>query len=77
MGQNTGTLVLLLIVWLASGIAGIMFIREALRGKRGADPSRLRRAMDEARFRMRLAAGIVLILFVISGVVWFIFHGAG
>ncbi len=77
MEQNTSTLILLLIVWLASGIAGILFIREALKQKRSADPSILRRAMNEAKFRLQLAAGIGLILWVISAVVWAIFHGIG
>ena len=61
-------------VWVASGLAGLAFIRGALKDRSTGQNSRLGRAANEVRFRLRLAAGIGLVLWVLSGILWALSH---
>ena len=72
--QNTITFIFMIIVWGASGLAGLAFIWRALKDRAADQESGLRRAANEVRFRLRLAAGIGLVLWVISGILWVLSH---
>ncbi len=62
----------ILLIWLVSAVAGFEFLRAAFRERRTNSGSRLKAAAEEIRFRLRLAAGLILLLFVASGLVWLI-----
>lgn len=60
----------IIFVWLISGLAGISFLRQALRENSRPPLRGWRGMLRELRYRLNFAAGIGLILFVISGMVW-------
>jgi hypothetical protein len=74
MQINSWTLTLLILVWLVTGLAGISFLRQAYNKKPGPAPRGWRKFVHEIRFRLLFAAGIGLILTVISGVVWLLIN---
>lgn len=75
MSQQPVTLVILGIVWLFSVVGGVQFILNAFREQRlPRSASRLGKVYDEAKFRLRLAAGLALLLWVISGIIWIATH---
>lgn len=74
MQSTPTTLVTLVIVWAASILAGLAFIISAIRERRSEKKSMLHRAAYEVRFRLRLAAGLALIIWVVSAVVWALTH---
>ena len=63
---------LILVIWAVSGATGVALVRSAWRERESASRSRLRKVYDEARFRVRMTAGILLILWLLSGVIWVI-----
>jgi hypothetical protein len=66
------TLTLLILVWISSALAGIALIRVALLERAGRSRFFVRRAAYEIRFRLRLAAGVGLLTWVLLGILWFI-----
>lgn len=70
METAPSTLVVLLIVWAVSLLTGIALIQAAFKGKASHASSKLSAAYNEIRFRFRLVAGIMLIAWVVSGLVW-------
>ncbi len=70
--MNIAQLVTLLIIWVVSAIAGFEFLRTAFRERRTRPGSRLKAAAEEVRFRLRLAAGLILLIFVASGLIWLV-----
>ena len=60
----------LILVWVVSGFAGISFLRQAFNLKSQPPVRGWRKFLLEIRFRLAFAAGIGLILWVISGVIW-------
>jgi hypothetical protein len=66
---------LLLFIWLIVAVAGISFIRSAFHGRKSGQNSRLAVAVNEVRFRLRLAFGVILLFLVASGVVWMFTNG--
>ena len=69
MNQDPATLLIMLIVWTISLVAGVMFIRQAFRENK-ARHSKLENAVNEIKFRLRLATGLGLVIWVIGGIVW-------
>jgi hypothetical protein len=59
----------MLIVWTISLVAGILFIRQAFRENK-ARQSKLEQTVNEIKFRLRLAMGLGLVIWVIGGIVW-------
>ena len=68
--KTWSTLLPLILVWLICGLAGVSFLREALKENSRPPQRGWRGFLREIRYRLSFAAGIGLILFVISGVVW-------
>ncbi len=73
----TAQVITLSFIWIISAVAGFQFLRAAFRERRTQSGSRLRAAAEEVRFRLRLAAGLILLLFVASGLVWLVLNWAG
>lgn len=64
----------LILVWLVSGLAGVSFLRQSLTDKSRPACRGWRKFLQEIRFRLTFAAGIGLILWVISGLIWVLFN---
>jgi hypothetical protein len=60
----------LILVWVVSVLAGISFLHQALTDKSRPASRGWRKFLRAARVRLTFAAGIGLILWVISGVIW-------
>jgi len=69
MSQDVVTQIIMLIVWVISLVAGITFIRQAFLENK-ARQSKLENAVNEIKFRLRLAMGLGLVIWVIGGIVW-------
>lgn len=69
MNQDFATQLIMLIVWVISLVAGITFIRQAFLENK-ARQSKLENAVNEIKFRLRLAMGLGLVIWVIGGIVW-------
>jgi hypothetical protein len=69
MNQDLATQLIMLIVWVISLVAGITFIRQAFLENK-ARQSKLENAVNEIKFRLRLAMGLGLVIWVIGGIVW-------
>lgn len=69
MNQNPASLLVMLTVWVISLVAGIMFIRQAFRENQNRH-SKLKGIVNEIKFRLRLAMGLGLVIWVIGGIVW-------
>ncbi|HEY3312858.1 MAG TPA: hypothetical protein VGK00_14555 [Anaerolineales bacterium] len=72
--QPWSVLLPLILVWLVSTLAGISFLRSALTNPPRPDARGWKKLIQQARFRLALAAGIGLLLWVLSGVVWILFN---
>jgi hypothetical protein len=59
-----------MITWTAFLITGISLIWQAIMDKSAPAKSKTRRVVNEIKFRLGFAAGLVLIILFISGVVW-------
>lgn len=68
--KNFASLLLLLGVWGLSALAGVSFIYQALKDNAPRKQSGFRKILQEARFRLRLAAGTALLVWVLIGVIW-------
>ncbi len=68
--------VILVIIWGVVGLAGVSFLRSAFRDRTMRRNSKLAAAMDEVRFRLRLAFGVLLLILVASGFIWMVTTGA-
>ncbi len=65
---------LLAIFWTILLIAGVTLLWDAVMEKSRPARSRLHGMVSEMKFRIRFAAGIVLLILVASGAIWLIFH---
>ena len=63
-------LIPVILVWVISTLAGISFLRSAMKEKSKPVRKGLKQFMSELRFRLSFAAGVALILWVISSVFW-------
>jgi hypothetical protein len=70
VSKSPGTLILLAITWTAFLVAGISLLWQAIMDKSSPAKSKTRRIVNEIKFRLGFAAGVVLIILFISGVVW-------
>jgi hypothetical protein len=70
MGMEPGSLTVLIAVWIILFLAGVAFIKEALKDYGHGRGSKWILVMTEIRYRLRMTAGIVLLLWVIGSVVW-------
>ena len=60
----------LILVWLVSALAGISFLYQALTDKSRPASRGWRKFLRAARVRLTFAAGVGLILWVVSSVIW-------
>jgi len=60
----------LILAWVVSAVAGVSFLRDAMKDKTRPPAKGWRKILREIRFRLSFAAGIGLLLWVLSGVVW-------
>jgi len=60
----------LILVWVVSALAGISFLRQALTDQSRPASRGWRKWLRAVRVRLIFAAGIGLILWVVSGVIW-------
>ena len=72
MSKTTGTLILLVITWTIFLVAGIGLLWQAMMDKSSPAKSKTRRIVNEIKFRFGFAAGTVLIILFLSGVVWYL-----
>jgi hypothetical protein len=70
MSKSPTTLTLLIITWTIFLVAGIGLIWQAIMNKSAPTGSKVRRLVNEVKFRFGFAAGLVLLILVLSGVVW-------
>jgi hypothetical protein len=70
MSKTPTTLVLLIITWAIFLIAGVSLIWQAIMNKSEPTGSKVRRFVNEVKFRFGFAAGLILLILVLSGVVW-------
>jgi hypothetical protein len=70
MSRTPGTLILLVITWTIFLVAGIGLIWQAIMNKSSPTNSKARRIVNEIKFRLGFAAGVVLIILFLSGVFW-------
>jgi hypothetical protein len=70
---DPGSLTVLIAVWTVSLLAGVAFIREALKDFAPRQGSKWVLVLKEIRYRLRMTAGIVLLLWVIGGIAWLVF----
>jgi hypothetical protein len=68
--KTPGTLILLAVTWTICLAAGVGLVWQALMDKSSPSRSRVRRAINEIKFRLGFASGVVLIILCISGLVW-------
>jgi hypothetical protein len=66
---------LLAFIWGAMALAGLSFLYSAYKEKIKPPAKGVRAVVLEVRFRLKLAAGVGLLLSVIVGVVWLAFTG--
>ncbi len=70
MGNSPATFVLLAFIWGAMVLAGVSFLHGAYKEKTKPPAKGMRAVVLEVRFRLKLAAGVALLLLVTGGVVW-------
>ena len=70
MGHNPALLVLLAFIWGVTALAGLSFLHGAFKEKLKPPAKGVRAIVLEIKFRLKLAAGVGLLLTVIAGVVW-------
>jgi hypothetical protein len=70
MSKTPGTLLLLIVTWAIFLVAGIGLLWQAIMNKSAPTGSKVRRLVNEVKFRFGFTAGLVLLILVLSGVVW-------
>jgi hypothetical protein len=65
-----GSLTVLIAVWIISFLAGIAFIKEALKDFSPKRGSKWDLIFTGIRYRLRMTAGILLLLWVIGSIIW-------
>ena len=70
MGNNLATVVILAFIWGLTGLAGLSFLYGAYKEKIKPPAKGGRGVVLEVKFRLKLAAGVGLLLTVITGVAW-------
>ncbi len=70
MLKESATFGVLVFVWIVAGLAGLAFLSAAFQEKTRRSRSRLTSAFYEVRFRLRVAFGLFLILFVAGSIAW-------
>jgi hypothetical protein len=70
MSKTPGTLILLVIIWTIFLVTGISLIWQAIMDKSSPTKSKARRIVNEIKFRLKFAIGVVLMIFFLSGVFW-------
>jgi len=73
LNKPIGLLLPLVFAWLISTAAGISLLYSAFRDKSPVPTRGWRKFFREIRFRFYFVTGIVLILWVISGIAWILF----
>jgi Trk-type K+ transport system membrane component len=68
--KSISLLLPLIFVWIISAGAGFSLLYSAFNDKSAVPARGLRKYFREVRFRLFFVAGIALILWVISGIVW-------
>jgi hypothetical protein len=74
MTKSPTMLIMLGITWSIFLAAGVSLIWQALMVKSEPTRSRMRGFLNEVKFRLRFATGVVLVIVVISGVVWLLIN---
>ena len=75
MKNNPATFVLLALIWGAMAMAGLSFLHGAYKEKTKPPAKGVRAVALEVRFRLKLAAGVGLLLMVMVGAVWLAITG--
>ena len=70
MIKTPGTITLLVITWTIFLVAGISLIWQAIMDKSSPAKSKVRRIVNDIKFRLGFATGVVLIILVLFGVFW-------
>lgn len=70
MSKNPGPLIILTITWTISLVAGLGLLWQAIMDKSSPTKSKVRRIVDEIKFRLKFATGVVLIFLFVFGAVW-------
>jgi len=70
MSKTPGTLILLIITWVIFLVTGLSLIWQAIMDKSSPTKSKVRRVVNEVKFRVGFAAGVVLLILVLSGAIW-------
>ncbi|MCX6037348.1 MAG: hypothetical protein NTW99_05590 [Chloroflexi bacterium] len=70
MSKTPGTLILLVITWTIFLVTGISLIWQAIMDKSSPTKSKARRIVNEIKFRLKFATGVVLMILFLSGVFW-------
>ena len=70
MSKTPGTLILLVITWTIFLVAGIGLLWQAIMDKSLPARSKTRRIVNEIKFRLKFASGVVLVILFLSGVFW-------
>jgi succinate dehydrogenase hydrophobic anchor subunit len=70
MSKTPGTLILLAITWMVFLVGGIGLIWQAIMDKSSPTKSKVRKVMNEIKFRLGFAAGLVLLILFLYGVFW-------
>ena len=70
MSKTPGTLILLIITWTIFLVTGLSLIWQAIMDKSSPTKSKVRRIVNEIKFRLGFAAGVVLLILALSGAVW-------
>ena len=70
MSKTPGTLILLVITWTIFLVTGISLIWQAIMDKSSPTKSKARRIVNEIKFRLKFATGMVLMILFLSGVFW-------
>jgi len=70
MSKTPGTLILLIITLTIFLVTGLSLIWQAIMDKSNPTKSTVRRIVNEVKFRLGFAAGMVLLILVLSGAVW-------
>ena len=64
MSKTPGTLILLIITWVIFLVTGLSLIWQAIMDKSSPTKSKVRRVVNEVKFRVGFAAGVVLLILV-------------
>jgi hypothetical protein len=70
MSKTPGTLILLVITWTIFLVTGISLIWQAIMDKSSPTKSKARRIVNDIKFRLKFAIGVVLMILFFSGVFW-------